>query len=248
MGGIQVTNIKKETLETVHVCIELTLIFSMIFLMKNNILYSNRVLVACIGILYILAVSYFSGYSLKNIGMRMDNIISTFQSYAMLSIAIITFEVIIFFTIIHLTDATVYIDDGTLHMIAGGKSNTLELTAKYFLFEKLLKYGLIFCFFQELLFRGYLTLRLKRIFNSDIVVMLAISFIFALAHIIMNNWIVVFSVFLPGMLWTWFYLKKPNLLNVTLSHFICGIFGVLLFRLVYKLNILDIIMSKGFSL
>jgi membrane protease YdiL (CAAX protease family) len=189
-----------------------------------------------------------SGCNMKNLGLRKDNIISSFPSYFWITLAIVAFEGVILGALIYFADASVYINNGELHIVGGGKSSTLELTAKYLFFEKMVKYGLVFCFFQELLFRGYLVFRLKKYLKNDFIILLIVSILFAFAHIIMNKWIIVLSMLFPGMIWTWVYLKKPNLFNVTVSHFICGIFGVILYRFVCKTNILDIIMANGVAL
>jgi membrane protease YdiL (CAAX protease family) len=73
---------------------------------------------------------------------------------------------------------------------------------------------------QELIFRTYLISRLKTIFKnqSHLIVLVAAS-IFALTHFILPDALpVVLLTLISGLVWSYLYLRFPNLLYVWLSH------------------------------
>lgn len=81
---------------------------------------------------------------------------------------------------------------------------------------------------QELIFRGYLTFRLRQVFkNENLIRIISIS-VFALAHLPFRSPIMLFVSLFLGVALTQNYLKYHNLFSVSLFH---GLVGAMLMLL-----------------
>lgn len=74
---------------------------------------------------------------------------------------------------------------------------------------------------QEIIFRTYLVNRLKLIFKNTVLIALISGGIFGLTHFILPDaLLVVIFTFVAGTVWSFLYIKYPNLIYVWLSHLI----------------------------
>ncbi|MHA1273606.1 MAG: CPBP family intramembrane glutamic endopeptidase [Promethearchaeota archaeon] len=88
-------------------------------------------------------------------------------------------------------------------------------------------YALISAFIQEFIFRGIIQTRLSSYFNNPKKAILISSIGFALSHLPIN-WFLVLLVVIPGFALGYSYEKAHNLIGVTVSHIIIGVFAVIL--------------------
>lgn len=83
--------------------------------------------------------------------------------------------------------------------------------------------------FQEFAFRSFLIPRLKHLYNNNFTVIIVNAILFTLIHIIYPNLgIGLLVAFVPGVFFSWLYLKYPNLLLVSISHAVLNIIAVML--------------------
>lgn len=77
----------------------------------------------------------------------------------------------------------------------------------------------VHAFVQEVMYRVYLVNRLKLFIENPLYIALASGAVFGLSHLILPDAWVVFSLtFVAGTVWSYLYLKYPNLLYVWGSH------------------------------
>lgn len=75
---------------------------------------------------------------------------------------------------------------------------------------------------QELIFRGYLTFRLKRVLTNEKWIRILSVGVFTLAHLPFRSPIMLFVSLFLGIMFTQNYLKYRNLFSVSLSHGLVG--------------------------
>lgn len=143
-------------------------------------------------------------WSLKKLGIRIDNLRSSFLPY-------LTFTLVgvgIIFLFIKLTGRT-YLDEYW----------------KLYHFQGLF---VLISTFQEFAFRGYLIPKLKSFISSDLKVILINSLLFSLLHIIFPNpWLMLPLAFLAGVAFSTMYKFFPNLILISISHSILNFVAVL---------------------
>lgn len=77
---------------------------------------------------------------------------------------------------------------------------------------------------QEMIFRTYLINRIKTLLHQPWLIALTIALIFSTFHFILPDaTIVVYLTFIAGFVWSYLYLKYPNLLYVWISHFLINV-------------------------
>ena len=74
-------------------------------------------------------------------------------------------------------------------------------------------------FIQELIYRSFLIEKLKCLTTNKSKIILWASLLFAFMHTIFPPLLFfTFGTFIAGLIWSWAYLKYPNLIFITLSH------------------------------
>lgn len=76
---------------------------------------------------------------------------------------------------------------------------------------------------QELLFRGFCLQRCSLSFKDKRFIILFNSLLFASYHMIFGNWYFVVGIFLVNLIWSYAFLKYPNIYAVMISHAILGL-------------------------
>jgi CAAX protease family protein len=90
----------------------------------------------------------------------------------------------------------------------------------------LLLYPLVSALAQEVIFRVFLFHRYRTLFSTPGRMVTASALVFALAHLILDNWLAPVLALVGGLLFGWTYLRTRSLLLVTLEH---GMWGNWLF-------------------
>ncbi len=176
--------------------IELMVLFFLpvVFIYFGIIPIEYRFYVILIGMFAVLGIVLFEKWSLKKLGIRMDNLKENLFFYLLISIGLIV---------------------GTIAVaqMAGGRVAS-SLSHPRFL------YGFfVLSFFQEFIFRSFLIPRLKELFRSPSLVIMVDGLLFGLIHIIFPNALMVFVLSsLLGTIYAWIYYYRPNLILITLSH------------------------------
>lgn len=75
---------------------------------------------------------------------------------------------------------------------------------------------------QEILFRGFCLWRCKLTWKNTLFIILFNSFLFAMYHMVTNNWYLTIGVFLINIFWSYSFIKYPNLWAFMLSHAFLG--------------------------
>ena len=92
----------------------------------------------------------------------------------------------------------------------------------------LLFYPLLSVLPQEVFFRTFFFHRYKTLFPGSRHMVVASALTFALAHLVLGNWVAPVLAFLGGLLFAWTYSRSQSLLLVTLEH---GLWGNWIFTL-----------------
>ncbi len=77
---------------------------------------------------------------------------------------------------------------------------------------------------QELIFRVFFFHRYRHLIPNDKLLLLLNAFLFALMHIIFNNWIAPAGAFIVGVFWAKTYLRTHSLITVSAEHALYGNF------------------------
>lgn len=76
---------------------------------------------------------------------------------------------------------------------------------------------------QEILFRGFCLWRCKLTWKSTLFIVLFNSFLFAMYHMLFNNWYLTAGIFLINIFWSYAFIKYPNLFAFMFTHAFIGI-------------------------
>jgi membrane protease YdiL (CAAX protease family) len=139
------------------------------------------------------AVTFSSAYhrkSLKDIGIRLDNFYDSLKS-----VGSFTFILIL------------------VMLIAGVLAKSIHFT---FRFIPDLLFYLVWAFLQQYTFQTFFNLKFSEIFNGKIYGAICTALLFFSVHY-PNPLLLPATLFL-GLFWFWFFLKRPNLFTLTLSH------------------------------
>ncbi len=145
-------------------------------------------------VLFILgAVTISSVYhqkSLKDVGIRLDNFYGSLKLVG-------SFTLIL-----------------TLFMFAaGGLARSIHFTLRFI--PDLLFY-LVWAFLQQYTFQTFFNLRFSEIFNGKIYGVICTALLFSSVHY--PNPSLMPATLILGLFWFWFFLKRPNVFTLTLSH------------------------------
>lgn len=186
------------------VFLEIILIFIMpvLFLRLGVISRNLYLLVLVICTLLVTGLIFIEKISLKNLNIRIDNFKKTIFPHFILTfvggVALIILAVI-------------------LHK----EKISLNLWSLFFC------WSIPISFIQEFLYRGFLIYKLKKIFNSNALIILTNASLFAFMHIIYEPLVLILLLtFVPGLFLSWLSLKYPNLWLLTLSHAVLNFFAI----------------------
>ncbi len=187
------------------VLFQIILVFILpIFLLYFNIIpvkYRDAVLVTFS--LIILVIIIKGHWTLKSLGIRTDNLLSSIIPYAV-------------FTLIGLI--VIFILAKSFHRTHADKWWSKE---NYFFIPVLLT------IFQEFAFRSFLMPQLESIFSSIIIIILINALLFSFLHIMFPNPLLLLPIgFLAGIGFAFMYYFYPNLILISISHAILTVFAV----------------------
>ncbi len=175
----------------------LIIILPVFLLYKRIIPYKYKLHVLFSIFLLVLFFVLIEGLTLKDLGIRFDNITQQIFPY-------IAFTILVSFGIYYLSK----------HILKRKHYISYWSEKKFHI--------LVFiplCFIQEFIFRGYLIPKLFDIFTSSIIVVFVNALLFMSIHIIYSvKRIDLLFVFLEGFLLAMIYIFYPNLLFVTIAH------------------------------
>lgn len=107
------------------------------------------------------------------------------------------------------------------------KPNVLNIHKKWV--EHMLFYIIVSSPIQEFLFRSFVYFSLVKMHVLHLLTMVAISSVlFTIAHIIFKDRLFLVGALTSGVIWSVLYFYYPNLLLVSLSHAVVGVFAFLL--------------------
>jgi len=164
--------------------------------------YRKHTLIAVSGIT--IAVILIEGWTLKQLGIRLDNIREYALPYAVITI------IGIFFLL-------------TMSKLLKRKPDRSITKRKHLLYGFVVVSAL-----QELLFRGFLFPKLGSILIEPIVIILVNAIIFTFIHsIYSNDTISLVMIFISGICFAGMYWIYPNLILIIISHAILNYIAVL---------------------
>ena len=152
------------------------------------------------GLILAVLISIFHKTSLKELGLRTDN----------LKESLVCFGGVTFFGILALLLLRRLVNYQT--------SNAVLWWQNPFVYYMVFLNDPI----QEFIYRGFLMERIKKLFCSPVLVIATNIIIFAFVHIIFRDPYLLIFVFISGLVWAWAYYKYPNVFAVALSHAILG--------------------------
>jgi len=142
--------------------------------------------------------------TLKDLGIRADNIIESTMAYAIFTIAGILLILVI--------------------------SNVLKRKPQpdFFKNNHFIYVFILVSLAQEFMFRGFLFPKLETIFSQSIIIILINAILFTLMHsIYSDDWKSLAMIFLGGICFAGIYLVYPNLIMITISHAVLNFIAVL---------------------
>lgn len=150
----------------------------------------------------VLGIIFFEKWTLKDLGIRIDNLKKSLLPYFYLTI------VAVFVTVL----LAKWLKTGS-QPIAGNIH---------------FQFGfIILSFLQELLFRSFLIPKLKRLTSSSASVIISNAILFGFLHIIFPNPVTIFVISgLLGLGFAFVYYFRPNLILATISHSIINFVAV----------------------
>jgi membrane protease YdiL (CAAX protease family) len=135
--------------------------------------------------------------TLKQLGIRTDNILLYAIPYTI-------------FTIV-----------GILSLVVVTKIIKRRPQAKFYADKKFIITILLGSIVQEFLFRGFLSYKLSILFENQIILILINAILFTLIHIIYSNTkTTLMIIFVAGIFFAEIYLMYPNLILIAISHII----------------------------
>lgn len=151
-----------------------------------------------LGLFFILGLvslsSVFHKKTLKTIGLRLDNLISSLKSVGIFTLLCILVLVIVGILFGSLEFSWQFIPDFLLYMV--------------------------WAFLQQYTFQTFFNLRFSEVFDKGFTSVLASSVVFCAVHI-PNPFLMPVTLGV-GFFWFWSYLKNPNLFVITFSHALLG--------------------------
>lgn len=216
----------------IFVLCEIALLVSIVLLARFGGMYAYRYGASAIALGILLILLPFTGYHLRDFGLRLDNFKISIRPFLILTLVIILAESVVFGTVIAGKSFKVFVYSSIMEFHLGGYHFELDLSAKHLFIKRFLLYGILFCFFQEFLFRGYLLCRLRILCQNEKLVILVLSTLFAFSHIPLHSVNLIIGAFCVSVVWTWLYIRYQNLIAIFISHFICGFSGYMLWLII----------------
>src|SRR3989338_724028 len=160
----------------------------------------------------VIAVIVIEKWSLKNLGIRLDNIKKSALWYLIFTV-FATVAIIVLARLLNHNTQNIF---GNIHF----------------------QYGfIILSFLQEFLFRSFLIPKLKLLISSPALVIIANGLLFGLIHIIFSNPIALFMMSaVLGMAFAMAYYYRPNLILATISHSVINFVAVFYCFATFNLN------------
>jgi membrane protease YdiL (CAAX protease family) len=166
---------------------------------------SWRFILLSVSSLFIYGIIRREEWSLKEMGIRHDNLKKALPFYLV-------------FTILGIV----------ILLLIKDLAELPKITDKAFIIKTWV-FFLPISFFQEFAFRSFLIPRLKSVFHNKYTIIFINAILFTFLHIIYPNMAVVLPlIFVSGLLFAWLYLKYPNLVLISISHSILNILAMLL--------------------
>lgn len=179
-----------------------------IYLMgTNEFILAARPILMGVGAVYVLLVLWYNQATHRDIGVTRSKLMPSLRSLVFPSL--VTIATIIFILGIVPTETRLW-------LIGTDPLAVPQLSTR------LIFYVLASSPIQELIFRGYLTYRLRQVFTSQVWIIFVSTLIFMAAHLPFKSPIMLIVAALLGVYYILNYLKYKNIFAVTLSHAVVG--------------------------
>ena len=191
------------------ILIEFLLFISLPILLRfqlHSLLYFRHILFI-IGIIYVFSIGkIFRFNSLKKYGITKKNFLISCKKLIPSTIFWTTVTIIL----------------GYLNINNLAISELTKSVISYPVWGNFLLYTTLSVPIQEIIFRGFLTNRIKLVTNNEIFIVLYVSLAFGLSHLMFANIYFTILTTLISFSWTRNYYKFNNLLSIILFHNIMG--------------------------
>lgn len=186
--------------------IQIILLFVLpVILLYSGVLPVERRFLILVGVVILMiGVLIKERWSLKNLGIRLDNLKNSLAPYCLFTIAVVAIIIVL------------------AQLMERGVQEAWWLNPHFIYFI------LPVSIFQEFAYRSFLMPKLKLFSNSPIVVIGVNALLFGLLHIIFPDAALTFFLtFLLGLGFAGLYYRYPNLIAISASHFIINFFAVI---------------------